>query len=174
MSLHVKADFVGHQIQFKILRQELEGRRRLAARGELGRDLHHKSHTAWRWHERVFRELERVLEHDLPCTHMAFAIWKTGKRAGVFIGGDWIRNLYVYAYVTPAVNHPFIVKDELEYSTLHPPIITRRRSRPRTSRIESQAATSELEQPPKRPLTCGRCGGVGHNRRTCQAPESNE
>ena len=84
------------------------------------------------------------LEHNLLCTHMAFAIWKTGKRVKDFIGGGWNRNLYVYAYVTPAVNHPFIVKDKFEYSTSHPPIITRRRGRPRTSRIESQAATLEL------------------------------
>ena len=75
-------DFVGHQIQFKTLRQELEGRQRVSARGELGRDLHHKSHTAWRWHERVFRELEGVLlqlpvflEHNLRA-RTAFAIWK--------------------------------------------------------------------------------------------------
>ena len=35
--------FVGHQVQLKTLRQELEGRRRLSARSELGRGLHHKS-----------------------------------------------------------------------------------------------------------------------------------
>ena len=98
-------------------------------------------------------------EHGIPCRHICAALHAQGIDPRQFVIPERrVRALKaMYAGVTVPVETELLFND----GTL-PPIGTKRRGRPKEKRIPSAA-----EKGPKRTVTCGKCGGRGHNARRC-------
>jgi hypothetical protein len=60
---------------------------------------------------------------------------------------------------------PFVLKGTLTAAVCIAPTIVKKKGRPKKKQRESQQATVQLSQ--KRLMKCGKCGGFGHNKRTC-------
>ena len=82
----------------------------------------------------------------------------------------WTKESFQEAY--NELNHgcilPVVVKDQVIEGNCDAPQILKKRGRPKTKRIESQAASISLSQAPKRVMRCGKCSQVGHNKGSCK------
>ena len=99
-------------------------------------------------------------EQGIPCRHMCAAIISRRQHPKAFVIRERHLDelLETYAGETVPVDLGLLQDDGLR-----PPTQTRRRGRPREKRIPSSA-----EKPPKKSVTCSRCGQRGHNKRTCK------
>ncbi len=110
-------------------------------------------------------------QHLSPCVHLVQVLWREGR-------GDAIRGLfdplhskatYLRAYAEVGPMHPFTQLEDLDLEhaeKLLPPVIRKPRGRPKNRRRrESQRATLDLEG---RGNKCSKCGGFGHNARSCR------
>lgn len=105
-----------------------------------------------------------------PCEHAIVAMKKRNRM-------DWVGRLYHHTWTTTTfvcAHHdrrgdvqPFVTKDELLKLNHTAPQRQRKRGRPKKKPYESQKATKLLTQ--QRYIKCGKCGQVGHNKRTCHS-----
>ena len=85
-----------------------------------------------------------------------------------YFDSSWKKDLYQQAMRPFEVEYPQTILEELESRTLDPPVITKKRDRPKKRRIESQGATLALDAPRQRKAAaCGTCKEVGDNKRSC-------
>jgi hypothetical protein len=101
----------------------------------------------------------------LPCAHLLLIIQREVKNIIDYCCQSWLKQTYLNAYASPATDHHLTFLTDLKAGDTEPPMIARRGGRPRKRRIESQAATLELETQPRRQYKCSRCPIVGHNAR---------
>jgi hypothetical protein len=99
-----------------------------------------------------------------PCSYACACISIAGRRAYEFcdpyFNASAYRNTYVPSINTiPTCDRPIITIDNCR---IKPPETRPQPGRRRVERIPSQVVT--------RPITCGRCGKTGHNRRKCKNP----
>jgi hypothetical protein len=101
--------------------------------------------------------------YQLPCVHMCAMIVKIGDNPYNYASPFYSVTAYRECYrknVIPIQYHLLEVDE-----TFKPPATRRPRGRPKKKRIASRG-----EQSPKAQKCCSRCGGMGHNRRTCREP----
>jgi MULE transposase domain/SWIM zinc finger len=107
----------------------------------------------------------------LPCSHALFVVQSRRREVEDFCCHSWTKEAYLQAYAEPQVPRPLTIRDDLTEGQTLPPILGRRRGRPRKiRRVESQPATRQLEGTPVRRQRCTRCHQAGHNRRRCPQP----
>ena len=99
-------------------------------------------------------------EHGVPCRHMCAAIiFLKGRPQAFVVSERRLSSLQaVYAGTTIPVDLSNLHDDGMK-----PPTSTKRRGMPKVKRILSSA-----EKGPRQKVTCGLCGGKGHNVRTCK------
>ena len=100
-------------------------------------------------------------EFEVPCQHMCAALLSLrDENLTRFVHPERQREALVNTYVG------FIVPVDvslLSNDVLMPPAATKTKGRPKEKRIPSC-----VEKPPRRTVTCSRCGARGHNARTCK------
>lgn len=106
----------------------------------------------------------RLQTFRYPCSHACACISIASRSAHEFCDpyfhASIFRNTYVPSINTiPTVDRPTITEENCK---IKPPETRPQPGRRRVERIPSQVVT--------RPLTCGRCGKTGHNRRRCSNP----
>ena len=100
-------------------------------------------------------------EFEIPCRHMCAALFS-------------LRDENVIRFVTPERQREALVQTNVGFimpvdvsmlanDGLMPPEVTKMMGRPKEKRIPSC-----VEKGPRKTVRCGRCGGRGHNARTCK------
>ena len=106
-----------------------------------------------------------------PCIHVLVSLRSVNRMTEIhsFFHSSWTKETFIQAYNEDAHGHilPPVLKADVKDGNCDAPEFTKKRGRPRKKRIESQAATAELSQAPKKKKKCGICGQIGHNRKTC-------
>jgi hypothetical protein len=105
--------------------------------------------------------------YRFPCEHLVHVLMNSGIDVSGYVCSSWLKDSYTMAYAEFEVENSLTIREELSISDMMPPLLPKRRGRPKKRRIESQQATQELDVPVKRRNKCGKCGQVGHTRRSC-------
>jgi hypothetical protein len=104
-----------------------------------------------------------------PCVHVLLCLKMMNKLNDMayLFHPIWRTETFQEAYKEEAEVEvrPFVLKGNLTAAVCIAPTIVKKKGRPKKKRRESQQATVQLSQ--KRLMKCGKCGGFGHNKRTC-------
>ena len=73
----------------------------------------------------------RVAARLLPCVHLLFILQRTGTNAVDFCCQPWLKQMYLNAYTVLEPDHPLTLMTDLRPDQFSPPVITKRRGRPR-------------------------------------------
>lgn len=107
-----------------------------------------------------------------PCVHMFYVMQSRNLGVEQFLCSTWKKEALIEASIPLGEDYPVTLLSELNiHDDLREPVVTRNSGRPKRKRYESQQATQDLEERPKRVKKCGRCNIIGHNRRSCTALE---
>jgi hypothetical protein len=106
-------------------------------------------------------------EHGGPCTHAIMAA--RARRFDPYTLFSDVFTLSTYRYTYQASMHPVIVRDLEPGPRCLPPLISKKRGRPKTTRIRKQ------ERPQKKKTKCSNswCRQEGHNKRSCRTVNDN-
>ena len=85
-----------------------------------------------------------------------------------YCGDIWSKELYKESCAAFADSNPVTILELLNPADINPPAVYKGRGRPKKRRVESQAATQELDAQPRRQYKCSQCQGAGHNKRQCR------
>jgi hypothetical protein len=101
-------------------------------------------------------------EHGGPCTHAIIAA--RARRVDPYTLFSDVFTLSTYRYTYQASIHPVIVRDLEPGPDCLPPLISKKRGRPKTTRIRKQ------ERHKKRKTKCSNswCRQEGHNKHSCR------
>ena len=83
----------------------------------------------------------------------------------------WSSLKSIYSTVSKS-QHLVQSSQEINLPTIHNPIKVRTKGRPKTGTKRCQSIADQQRMKKRTQVTCGNCGGVGHNRRAC--PKQNE
>ncbi|XP_048442102.1 uncharacterized protein LOC125478229 [Pyrus x bretschneideri] len=101
-----------------------------------------------------------------PCAHALAAILKSEGNPYEYVEDYFMAQFFKSCYDIPIVPIPDIdryAQEENEEMLINPPLTKKPPGRPRVKRIKSSGERT-------RPITCSRCGTLGHhNRKTCTA-----
>jgi hypothetical protein len=115
-----------------------------------------------------------TMSSGFPCLHLLFIIKKIGLQVADYCHPTWRKDLYFEAYTMPLeYDKTVTLIDNLSPGDTKVPSVYKKRGRPRTKRIESQAATMAITKP-KRQYMCSNCNMMGHSSRFCKAKTSHE
>jgi MULE transposase domain len=106
------------------------------------------------------------MEFHYPCVHIIKAAQQSGMNVLQFCSEIWSKNWYLMAFDQPAMLTSLISRESLTVNPLLPPILHKKRGRPKKRRIESQQALGSGAK--NREITCKKCHQIGHNKRTCR------
>jgi hypothetical protein len=109
-----------------------------------------------------------------PCSHVMRVLQDRQLQVEDFCCPSWTKEVCLSGHAEPTTSRPLVAKEDLTPRDIKPPVLRRKRGRPKKSRIESQPATKQLDAPPRRQCRCSRCGELGHNKRNCRAPPNNQ
>ena len=109
-------------------------------------------------------ELEHVLvdfsEFGVPCRHVCAALFSVKQNPISFVCPERRLEALQLTYLGGTI--PVDVCSLIDVG-MKPPMETKRRGRPKEKRY-----VSSTEKKPRKKVTCGICGGLGHNKRTCK------
>lgn len=109
-----------------------------------------------------------------PCIHMIFVCKRVEERnIEDYLGVTWKRHLFLMASMPSIPDYPVTTIHELEPDGLQAPIISKKRGRPKKSRIESQQATLQVDATTRPLRKCSICKIPGHDRRSCPTRDRN-
>jgi hypothetical protein len=104
-----------------------------------------------------------------PCVHVLLCLKMMNKQNDIadLFHPIWRNETFQEAYKeeVEVEVRPFVLKGTLTAAVCIAPTIVKKKGRPKKKQRESQQATVQLSQ--KRLMKCGKCGGFGHNKRTC-------
>ena len=115
----------------------------------------------------------RPAKYLLPCAHVVSAAQMRNQQCNIMslFCPTWTKEIYLQAYAELELPHRLVNREELLPNGIEPPLLGRRRGRPRKRRIESQIATQELEVVINRKYRCGICREFGHTKPRCPRTE---
>ena len=102
-----------------------------------------------------------------PCLHLMIVVRDQGFDIYAFCGKAWRKELYIESCAPFTDANPVTIMEHLTPVDITAPVVQKGRGRPKKRRIESQAATQELDGQPRRQYKCSQCQGLGHNKRQC-------
>ncbi|XP_058745795.1 uncharacterized protein LOC131618634 [Vicia villosa] len=107
----------------------------------------------------------------IPCSHSITCIWQNKKKPEDYVSEYYRKDTFknIYSHIIYPTNGPQLWPLDNQ-STMNPPIMRRAIGRPKKMRNKANDEPRLKHVLPRKlaTVTCHKCGGMGHNKRSCK------